>query len=425
MQMVNRSIIPWYTLSRIAWLILVILVVGLFVQLILLEYQELQVVCDHSACDGMQLSAEERIALESTGLSMPFYALTTVLAASVSALFSLAVAVLIFWRAAERRFALFVSITLLLFGVLFNTAPTFLIPEYPFLAGLAERLKNLGSAALFIFLFLFPSGRFVPRWSVWFLLFWAIAVLSSSSGIVEFPAIFDLLFFIVPLFAGIASQVYRYLRISGSIERQQTKWFLSGWVLFVLAVIVITLTEAIFPALTQPTPSGVLFQLAQNSIMALLFSSIPASIGIAILRYRLWDVDVIIQRTLVYGSLSATLGLVYFGVVIVLQSLFRALTGNEQPEIVTVLSTLAIAALFTPLRKGIQAGIDRRFYRQKYDAERTLAEFSRSLRDEAELAVVSEQLMNVVEETVQPEHASLWLKPISFRVVTGPEEARD
>jgi hypothetical protein len=409
MQMVNRPIIPWVTFSRIAWFVLVILVIGLFIGIIRLEYQALQVVCDHSACDGNQLSTEEKIALQSSGFSIEFYAVSKVLAASVSALVSLAVAVLIFWRAAQRGFALFVSITLLLFGVLFNPNPALLSPAYPFWGSLAQLLKDIGIGFLFIFLFLFPSGRFVPRWSGWVLLFWFIAVMSHSFGIVRFPEIANLLFFIGLLFGGIAAQIYRYLRISGPIERQQTKWFISGWVLFIVAVIVIILLGAIFPALTRPAPAGVLFWAAQNSILPLIFASIPASIGIAILRYRLLDIDVIIRRTLIYGSLTAILALVYLGSVIIIQGLFIRLTGRVQSELATVLTTLAIAALFTPLRRGIQTVIDRRFYRRKYDAERILAEFSRSLRDEVDLAALRERLLSVVEDALHPDHASLWL----------------
>ena len=138
---------------------------------------------------------------------------------------------------------------------------------------------------------------------------------------------------------------------------------------------------------------------------------VPFVFGTAILRYGLWDIDVLINRTLVYGTLTAILALVYFGLVVGLQFLFRDLTSQvASSPLIIVGSTLAIAALFQPLRRRIQSAIDRRFYRRKYDAAKTLAHFSAILRDEVDLNRLSEQLVEVVEETMQPAHVSLWLR---------------
>jgi hypothetical protein len=135
-------------------------------------------------------------------------------------------------------------------------------------------------------------------------------------------------------------------------------------------------------------------------------------VGIAILRYRLYDIDVIINRTLVYGLLTAILVSVYFGGVTATQALFQRLTDQQDlPQLVVVASTLVIAALFTPLRRGIQSFIDRRFYRRKYDARKTLEDFSAQLRDETDLNALSDDLVGVVRETMQPAHVSLWLRP--------------
>jgi hypothetical protein len=139
---------------------------------------------------------------------------------------------------------------------------------------------------------------------------------------------------------------------------------------------------------------------------------LPVFTGIAILKYRLYDIDIIINRTLVYGSLTILLAAVYFAGVVGTQYFFRAVTGQERlPQIAVVVSTLAIAAMFDPLRRRIQKFIDRRFYRRKYDAAKTLEAFSSKLRDETDLGTLSDDLISIVRETMQPEHASLWLRP--------------
>jgi hypothetical protein len=146
------------------------------------------------------------------------------------------------------------------------------------------------------------------------------------------------------------------------------------------------------------------------ALLVLLWVGLPTAIGVAVLRYRLYNIDFLIRRTLVYSLLTAVLGLVYFGLITLLQNLFHAMSG-EQPEIVIVITTLVIAALFSPLRLGLQNAIDRRFYRRKYDAEQALASFSALAREEVDLEEIRARLLEVVQETVQPEHASLWLKP--------------
>src|SRR5215211_4241554 len=189
------------------------------------------------------------------------------------------------------------------------------------------------------------------------------------------------------------------LRRAGRVERQQIKWLAYGG-----AVVVGTIFVAAAISLWSVTVSIALINLA--------LVGLPVFTGIAIVRYRLYEIDILINRTLVYGVLTATLALIYFGGVAAVQAIFRALTGQEhQPQLAVVISTLVIAALFNPLRRRIQSFIDRRFYRRKYDAAKTLEAFSARLRDETDLDRLGDELVTVVRQTMQPEHASLWLHP--------------
>src|ERR687897_674550 len=197
----------------------------------------------------------------------------------------------------------------------------------------------------------------------------------------------------------VISLVVRFRWARGAV-RQQIKWFASAAALTVVWLIV-------FQQSTRGLPEAIV---ALSGL--LVIASIPVATGIAILRYRLYDIDRIINRTLVYGSLSASLALVYFGGVTLTQALLRTLTDQQElPQLVIVASTLVIAALFMPLRRRIQSLIDRSFYRRKYDATKTLEAFSAQLSDETDLDALSGDLVGVVRETMQPEHVSLWLKP--------------
>jgi hypothetical protein len=195
-------------------------------------------------------------------------------------------------------------------------------------------------------------------------------------------------------------------RNARGIERQQIKWLLyAGAISFAGPMFQITVSYVL-----RLEGSWALW--VGNLLVGIGGLGIPIAIGVAILRYRLYEIDIVINRTLVYGSLTALLALVYFGGVATTQALFRALTGQEQqPQLAIVVSTLVIAALFNPLRSHIQSFIDRRFYRRKYDAAKTLEAFSAKLRDETDLDALSGDLVGVVRETMQPAHVSLWLRP--------------
>jgi hypothetical protein len=232
-------------------------------------------------------------------------------------------------------------------------------------------------------------------------------------GLEGYPWVEAAGYFVLPLLplcmvASVLSLVMRYRRSRGE-ERQQIKWIAFAASFVGLLYLIAMVCAFIFP-------SGAWFQAGSPLWLDLLgyaalisFTLVPIAVGFAVFRYRLYEIDIIINRALVYGSLTAMLALVYLCTVVVLQYLFRTLTGQES-QLAVVASTLAIAALFNPLRRRIQALVDRRFYRNKYDARRTLEEFSVKLRDETDLGALSNNILTVVRDTMQPEHASLWLR---------------
>jgi hypothetical protein len=199
-----------------------------------------------------------------------------------------------------------------------------------------------------------------------------------------------------------ASSMFVRLRRATGVERQQIKWFAYAAAVAVSGSIV---GHSLFLATDA---SWLLWAGLIPGTVGVL--GMPVAMGIAILRYRLYEIDLIINRTLVYGSLTAILATLYFGGIVVLQRLFVALTAQES-QLAIVASTLAVAAIFNPLRRRIQALVDRRFYRRKYDAAKTPEAFSVKLRDETDLDALSDDLVGVVKETMQPAHVSLWLRP--------------
>lgn len=225
-------------------------------------------------------------------------------------------------------------------------------------------------------------------------------IIDNPIGIANLPAkqdypLFTLLLIpIVICIIGAAASVFIRFRRSTGVERQQLKMFL-----FVVAFL---------PVLFIPIPRPVFSEL----LLGLILVALPTAVGVAVLRYRLYDIDIIIRRTLVYGALTAILGFIYFGSVLLLQEVILAITGQRQSPIATVISTIGIAALFSPLRRRIQRDIDRRFYRRKYDAQKTLEAFAARARDEVELEQLTAHLLFTVQETMQPELASLWLRRI-------------
>ncbi len=366
----------------------------------------LQIVCTGTGCLPGQPAPDTEATLHRLGLSLGSYVTFTLVLILASMLLACTMSGLLAWRKSNDWLALLVALMLIMFG----TANIISAPELSHSAWHfpAMLFTILHFATVFLVCSLIPTGRFVPRWTRWLVPAWVLWRLI----LLFFPALpsADLLNTLIWLselaFISVA-MIYRYQQISTPIQRQQTKWIVFGGSATILIVIVFNLPPLIFPALSR---TGSLYDLFLATINTLAFLPAIFCFAIAILRYRLWEIDVIINRTLVYSTLTGTLALVYVGLVIGLQALLRGII-SQQSSVAIVISTLAIAALFQPLRHRIQQVIDRRFYRRKYNAAQTLAAFSTTLRHEVDLDQLRDELLAVVQETMQPAHVSLWLRP--------------
>jgi hypothetical protein len=328
----------------------------------------------------------------------------------IDALITIGVAILLFWRKSDQPSGWLASVMLLLWGAGLlqgdDSVPAPLVLDI-----ISYILTFCLPLAIGFFIVTFPDGRLIPRWS-WLagstLFFQALLYQLPGAWYVEnWPAPLFISETILAFGSPVAVLIYRYVRIFNRAQRQQTKWVIFCLISCVLLVVLQTLAEAVFPLLNAPDS---LYPLVSASLIpSLTFLLIPIGISLAILRSRLWDIDVLINRTLVYGTLTLSLALLYLGLVFALQFLLRGVIDQDN-AVAIVVSTLVIAALFQPLRRRIQAIIDRRFYRRKYDAAKTLEAFSVTLRNEVDLSQLQEHLLNVVQETMQPAHVSLWLR---------------
>ncbi len=402
-------------LARGAWIVSTVVSLGLLVVAIPLVYQQIITPQTGPLCADSRFSPAQFAALHAAGVSPTSLAVEIIVVQIFTTLVYVGVGALIFWRRSENGVALFAATALVLAGTTFSDphwlgASCALRAAWPAAGLLFELLGVVASLLVPAFFYTFPSGRWSPRWGPLLVLCWIIPTLPRA---LEPPGVNDFLYShwgFANVTAGLLfaslfiAQIYRYRRISTPEERVQTKWVVLGSGLGLGAAAAIIAGGA-FRGANPTSPSWPLFLPFWGAAIQVFFTLIPISFGIALLRSHLFDVDQLINRVLVYGSLTGVLALFYFGVVVALQRL----TGQTQPVLV-VLTTLAIAALAQPLRRALQRGIDRRFYRRKYDAARTLAAFSQTLRQEVDLAQLRENLLEVIDETMQPQRLSLWLR---------------
>lgn len=400
-----------YRAARLFWLLVFSLTVMLFLALLRSNYR----LTFYS--EYVELSLD----LLQYGVSRRFFTnYLYALRLLVVVTFIFAAAIIFFkrvWPRGSRDWvAWLVSLTLLLVVVTYGGE----VREYSLPPALYQVLSTLQGllffflgAGLFNTLYLFPDGKVVPAWmrglivavnAYLIFVFWTLGIFERLvPQIGEVLFMFFLIGVTVFILIGLASQVYRYFRVSTALQKQQTKWVL---VAFLLQSLV--LTGFILPQGSENLLLERLSAVFSLHLEILLPVLIPLAFLVAMLRYHLFDIDLIVRRTLVYGTLIGLLTFIFLVLVTVLQSLF-VLVSRQQSPLSVVLSTLVIAALFNPLRLRLKAAIDRRFYRRHYDAEQAVAAFSASVRDETDLAALAEMLNDTVFRTMQPASLCLWI----------------
>lgn len=407
----------WLMVARAVWVLVASLGVVITVASAPVLFEQYATPCTgvpESCLELSQFTPEGLRTLEEAGISPGLYAGIAVGVAVFSILIWVLVGTLVFLLRSHDRMALLVAFFLVTFGtatfptegleVLISVHPAWLIP--------GRSVQVLGEVFVVLFFLTFPDGRFVPRWTRWlgatFLVFQipgdlfpdvyaSLPVIEAAQGVVFVCFVLGMLW----------SQVYRYRNVSSPAQRRQTRWVVSGTALAILSLFAVLIPFFVLGPQLTGTSSFASFLI--EVFIPLVMMLIPLSIGVAMLRSGLFDIDTLINRALVYGALTVSLVAVYLGAVAGLQYVFRTLTGGTS-QLAVVASTLAIAALFSPFRRRVQGFIDRRFYRGKYDAKKTLEAYAATLRDASDLDGLEDDLVAVARETVQPAHASLWLR---------------
>jgi hypothetical protein len=402
----------WIVLARLGWGALVVLTLANFFASLPVFLAQLHTPCAGTACAyGFRLTPEQAGVLKGMGLSPDDFAAYYVAFTLAIMVVCLVVSTVIVWRRSDDRMALLVALMLVTFGPIIATTSVsasssiWRVPN--------ECLLFLFLALLVLVFLLFPNGQFVPRWTRWTFVVFLVGQVPSTFFpdapfmLNTYASSLGYLILIGECAILVVVQLYRYRRVSSPLQRQQTKWVVFGMAIPISVFVSGGLLDLIFPVLESP---GSVYPVAFIVVSTFLALLIPLSFGFAMLRSRLWDIDVLINRTLVYGTLTVILTGIYVGLVIGLSALLRSIISHDS-GVAIVISTLAIYWLFQPLRRRIQRIIDRRFYRSKYDAAKIVEAFSATLRQEVDLDQLRERLLTVVQETMQPAHVSLWLRP--------------
>jgi signal transduction histidine kinase len=379
--------------ARAAWLAVVVLAVAVCIATMPVEFARLQQVCFSGNCFHPHLTPQSLTELQAMGLSINAFAnyFTIVILLFVGVWF--AAGLLIFWRRSDDRMALFASLFLVTFGSSFATDPRLLSAAHP-----AWRLPGsvaafIGASTMFLFFSVFPDGRFVPRWMKWVaavsivqqapIFFLPDSLLNSD----RWPAPLALIVNLALFGAVVAAQIYRYRRVSSQLQRQQTKWLLFS---FALAIAILMTLGSLDQVITY---TGLVAELVSNTAIYISLALIPISICVAILRYRLWDIDILINRTLVFGALTACVVGIYVLAIGSLSLLFQ--TSGNLP--ISLVATGLVAMLFQPLRGRLQRGVNRLLYGERDEPYAVLANLGQRL----ESALDTEAILPTIVETMR------------------------
>jgi signal transduction histidine kinase len=398
-------------LVRAAWIAVAALIVAFFVAGISAQLGRVQELCWITPCETGQLSPAGLRALRDLGISPDSYAVYAVTIEAVFASVYAAVAATIFWRRPNDRMMLFVSLTLLIFGaVAFTTATDALAGQYRSWSLPVALLRFLGSAFMSLFVYLFPDGRFVPRWVRWV----AFAWISWQVPQYLFPGWYlsdewqmwvKNVIWPVALGTAVGAQIYRYRRVSSTVQRQQIKWVVFGLSASFVVMLVRSLTLTVF--FPDPvSPPAVIAFLIGNTLHYLALLLIPFSIGVAILRHNLWDIDVVINRTLVYGTLTASVVLLYVLVVGGLGAVLQV----QGSLIISLIATGLAAVMFAPLRDRLQRGVNRLMYGERDDPYAVLSRLGSRLESTPAHDAVLPSVIRTVQEALKLPYVAIELR---------------
>ncbi len=418
----NRYRLPFF---QAGWILLTALSVVLYAVSIPLRIDELASVCAAEWCGPIALDPAGIRTLEALGLSNHFYAWYLVGVETFGVIGFMLNGLFIFWRRSNHSRSLFHSITLITYAVFIFPGPDALLQGPPFWRIVSHAIQAVGFWSSLVWLYVFPTGTFRPGWTKPLTYAWAGLNLAwvffpqlpfNPTDPYRMPVQWFLMFNLWYV-SGLVAQVARYRRISSPPERQQTKWVIFGLTVAIVGFIAFLYPLILSESLSALGLSRVAYILFGYPFLTAMLLCIPVTEMISILRWRLHDIDVLIRRTLLYSALTGCLAIVYGGSVLMLQRLLPA-----ESLLATVLSTLAVAALFSPQRGWLQDWIDRRFYRQKYNTEQALAQISVLLRENVELEKLTAAVLSVVEQTMHPAHAVIWILPAPGQAVKPPEE---
>jgi hypothetical protein len=363
---VLRGLRLW--VARLVCTALVALAVGLFVASVPISYSEMRTPCEEGTeCSSLYfLSPEDMQVLKGWGLSATFFAAYNVVWGIVFAAGCLAIGATLFWKKSDDWLALLASIVFVTFGVQGTGFLLDLAYVHPGWDLPVDVVNFVANVSWFVLLCVFPDGRFVPRWTRWAAAAWVAQSLASTVfydtpfGSKNWPMLIDLLVYVGLVGSVVLAQVYRYRRVSEPVTRQQTKWFVFGFAVFFVVAIGYNLIGWTLNAWFATSGNLLLYVLVGDPLYYCAAFLIPLAISVAILRYRLWDLAIIVARTLLYGSLTAVLATVFaIANELLLPSLMRTILGEENSTVNVVVSTVIIAVMFEPLRSSIKVGVDR------------------------------------------------------------------